>query len=111
MKKCVSPAKKEKLVRTLRNMTIQLPVSYMKRINKMSDKENKEQEQGLTNLVKFAFMDGYRTGLGVAKEGIKQRFDEISADKTLDTIVNNYIDYWLKSMKEPKAEPKTKENE
>lgn len=110
VKKCVSPARKEKLVRTLRNMTIQLPVSYMKRRNKMSEEktENKNQEQGLVNLVRFAFMDGYRTGLGVAKEGIKQRFDELSSDKTLETIVNNYLDYWLKSMK-GETEEKSKE--
>lgn len=72
----------------------------------MSAKESVEQKQqrGITNLVRLAFMDGYRTGLGVAQEGIKQRFEEISADKTMDTVVNNYLDYWLKNIKEDKKQ-------
>lgn len=72
----------------------------------MSAKESVEQKQqrGITNLVRLAFMDGYRTGLGVVQEGIKQRFEEISTDKTLDTIVNNYLDYWLKNIKEDKKQ-------
>ena len=75
----------------------------------MSEEKNKEQKQemGIVNLVRFAFMDGYRTGLGIAQEGIKQRFEEISADKTLDTIVNNYLDYWLKNIKGEKEEKPT----
>jgi hypothetical protein len=34
VKKCACPVKKENLARTLKNMTTQLYVFYMKRINK-----------------------------------------------------------------------------